>query len=135
MSDSEQIISLEHILAESHTRSLTIEEVSQVRRILYGTSALPLEIPKSAIDVSTLGNFTIDGYKFEAKPEVFRDPRIIRIGLVQHGMPLPPSAPFKEQLDAVHKKIELIINAASLSGVNILCLQVSKFISIEIEIF
>lgn len=117
-------ISLDSVLDESINRPLTIEELNEVRRIIYGTSAKPLDIPQSVLDLSKSENFTVKAYRFSAKSETFRDPRIVRIGLVQHKLPLPPSSPFQEQMEAVHARISQITKAASLGGVNIICFQV-----------
>ena len=117
-------ISLDSVLDESLNRPLSMEELNEVRRILYGTSAKPLAIPQPVLDLSKSDNFTVKAYRFSAKPESFRDPRIVRIGLVQHKLPLPPSSPFQEQLEAVHSRISQITKAASLGGVNIICFQV-----------
>ena len=47
----------------------------------------------------------------------------MRIGLVQHAHPLPPSAPFAEQLAAAHARVAAIVAAAGAAGVQVLCLQ------------
>lgn len=36
-------------------------------------------------------------YTFEAAAEQLRPPRVVRIGLIQHGMVAPTTAPFEEQ--------------------------------------
>ena len=118
------ILSIESLLAETTKRLLSPEELGEVRRILYGKQVSPLQIPESVHQIAESANFTVESYSFDALSEIFRDPRFVRIGLVQHKMPLSPSSPFQDQLDAVHSKISVITKAASIAGVNILCYQV-----------
>lgn len=53
-----------------------------------------------------------------------REPRIVRVGLIQNSIALPTTAPFSDQKRAILDKVKPIIDAAGASGVNILCLQV-----------
>ncbi|VDL89104.1 unnamed protein product [Schistocephalus solidus] len=58
-----------------------------------------------------------------ASEEQLRSPRLVRIGAIQHIMPLPPTAKVQDQISAVHKKIGDLIDAAAQCGVNVLCFQ------------
>lgn len=49
--------------------------------------------------------------------------RIVRVGVIQHQIVLPTSAPIIEQRNAIYKKIGKIISLAAEVNVNILCLQ------------
>lgn len=49
--------------------------------------------------------------------------RIVRVGVIQHQIVLPTSAPIIEQRNAIYKKIGKIISLAAEANVNILCLQ------------
>ncbi|XP_049840549.1 beta-ureidopropionase isoform X2 [Schistocerca gregaria] len=84
-----------------------------------------LEIPSTAEELAKNHDFEIKGYTFEAQPEQLRNPRIVRVGLVQNRIVLPTNAPIAEQRDALHRRIATIVEAAAISGVNILCLQES----------
>ena len=118
------IHSIDSLLNETTKRLLSPAELCEIRRILYGKPTSPLQLPESVFQIAESAKFSVESYRFDAMPEFFRDPRIVRIGLVQHKMPLTPSSPFQDQLDAVHSKISLITKAASIAGVNILCYQV-----------
>ena len=62
---------------------------------------------------------------FGADKELLREPRVVRVGLIQNSISLPTTAPFWDQKRAIFEKLKPIIDAAGASGVNILCLQVS----------
>lgn len=62
---------------------------------------------------------------FHADKELLRQPRIVRVGLIQNAIGLPTTAHFVDQKNAIRQKVEPMIDAAGASGVNILCLQVS----------
>ena len=63
-------------------------------------------------------------FRFHADKESVREPRIVRVGLIQNSIALPTTAPFLDQKRAILEKVKPIIDAAGASGVNILCLQV-----------
>ncbi|PNX98021.1 beta-ureidopropionase-like protein, partial [Trifolium pratense] len=62
-------------------------------------------------------------YSFHADKEVIREPRVVRVGLIQNSIALPTTAHFVDQKKAIFEKVKPIIDAAGSSGVNILCLQ------------
>jgi len=53
-----------------------------------------------------------------------RNPRVVRVGLIQNSIALPTTAPFSDQTRGIFDKLKPIIDAAGVAGVNILCLQV-----------
>jgi hypothetical protein len=63
-------------------------------------------------------------FHFHADKEVLREPRVVRVGLIQNSIALPTTAHFVDQKKAIFEKLKPIIDAAGSSGVNILCLQV-----------
>lgn len=65
----------------------------------------------------------LQAFRFKAEKELLREPRIVRVGLIQNSIALPTTAPFLDQKKAIFQKLKPIIDAAGSSGVNILCLQ------------
>lgn len=93
----------------------------------------------------------MQGYEFSAKPEELRKPRIVRVSstifnfilyfyyefqfrqtepvfakqvaAVQNSIVRPTTDPINVQRDAIHIKIQNMIEAAAASNVNIICLQ------------
>ena len=66
----------------------------------------------------------LKGFKMpRAKPEEMRAPRIVRIGIIQHGLVVPTSEPIRVQRDEIHKKIASYIEHAAACGANIVCMQ------------
>lgn len=95
----------------------------EASRILYGKPTEKLILNSEAIKLAEENDFELAGYKHISEPEQLREPRIIRIGAVQNKIVLPTTAPFKDQIQALHDRISLIVKAASLSGVNVICFQ------------
>ncbi|XP_007042835.2 PREDICTED: beta-ureidopropionase [Theobroma cacao] len=99
----------------------------EVSRLLLGLNCgRPLETivpPESAIALSSKHDFDLQAFSFSADKELLREPRVVRVGLIQNSIALPTSAPFLDQKKAIFKKLRPIIDAAGASGVNILCLQ------------
>ncbi|KAL0186835.1 hypothetical protein M9458_018505, partial [Cirrhinus mrigala] len=50
-----------------------------------------------AIDAAVEQDFDLKGYVFEASPEQLRQPRTVRVGLIQNKIVLPTDAPVFEQ--------------------------------------
>ncbi|KAJ0568763.1 putative beta-ureidopropionase [Helianthus annuus] len=69
----------------------------------------------------------LQAFKFNADKELLREPRIVRVGLIQNSIALPTTAPFLDQKKAIFQKLKPIIDATGASGVNILCLQWCEF--------
>ncbi|XP_049767328.1 beta-ureidopropionase [Schistocerca cancellata] len=121
MTEKREFMSLEECLE----RNIPADELEHVNRILFGKPLKNLEIPSTAEELAKNHDFEIKGYTFEAQPEQLRNPRLVRVGLVQNRIVLPTNAPIAEQRDALHRRIATIVEAAAISGVNILCLQES----------
>ncbi|XP_069850517.1 beta-ureidopropionase isoform X2 [Dipodomys merriami] len=111
--------SLEQCL-EAHVPSADLREV---KRILYGKETRKLNLPRRAFEAASERSFELQGYAFEAAEEQLRCPRIVRVGLVQNRTPLPASTPVTEQVSALHRRIEAIVEVAAMCGVNIICFQ------------
>ncbi|XP_012516447.1 PREDICTED: beta-ureidopropionase isoform X2 [Propithecus coquereli] len=98
-------------------------ELREVKRILYGKETRKLDLPSRAFEAASREDFELQGYAFEAAEEQLRRPRIVRVGLVQNRVPLPTDAPVAEQVAALHKRIEAIVEVAAVCGVNVICFQ------------
>ena len=100
--------------------------LQEVKRILYGENmggsvqslALPDVQPSKDDDI-----LDIQGYKFLAKSEQLRSPRRVKIGLVQHSIKAPTTAPYEEQRQKIFQRVAEIAEHASKHEVNIICLQ------------
>lgn len=97
--------------------------LQEVNRILYGKSCRKLELPKEVVELSETLNFDLQAYGIDANEEQTRPKRIVRIGAIQNQIVLPTDAPIIKQRDALFDRIGRLIHAASLCGVNIVCLQ------------
>jgi beta-ureidopropionase len=77
------------------------EQLAAVQRVLYGANqgqaVAALDLPKQAHQAANSHNFDLQAYQFKAAIEQLRSPRIVRIGLIQHGIVKPTTAPFAEQ--------------------------------------
>lgn len=111
-------------LEECLEKYIPPEELGEVKRILYGQSEEKcLDIPDDAASYAEQNNFEIKAFGFDAKYEVTRQPRIVRIGAIQNKVDLPTTAPVTEQRAALHEKIRNMIYTAFICGVNVVCLQ------------
>merc|ERR1711953_466244 len=119
MAECKEISSLEDVL-EAH---LPAQELSEVKRILYGRQLEKLTFSSTAEDLATQENFQLSGYRFEADKESTRSPRVTRIGLVQNRIVKAPCEEVLDQRDALYKRMTSIIQAAALAKVNVLCFQ------------
>ncbi|GMH36633.1 hypothetical protein BSKO_04506 [Bryopsis sp. KO-2023] len=108
--------SLEHILQEY----IPQEKLGEVRRVLFGANrgkaveSLPCE---------RNSDFDHQKYRFDAAPEEGREPRVVRVGLIQNKIVEPTTAPFSAQRKGLRDVIGNIIDEAGRGGVQILCLQ------------
>ncbi|MCL7028091.1 hypothetical protein MKW94_011836 [Papaver nudicaule] len=107
--------------------SLKPQVYQEVSRLLQGLNCgKPLEsvaLPDSATTLSSDHGFDLKAFSFHADKELMREPRIVRVGLIQNSIALPTTIPFLDQKRAIFQKLKPIIEAAGASGVNILCLQ------------
>jgi beta-ureidopropionase len=74
----------------------------------------------------------LQAFRFNADKEHMRQPRIVRVGLVQNSIAVPTTCHFADQKKAIMEKVKLIIDAAGASGVNVLCLQVLIRLAIQL---
>lgn len=99
------------------------DDLTKLKKVLYGKELPPLSIPAQAQQLADKHDFEIQGYKFEARTEQLRAPRIVRVGIIQHHAVLPTSESLLAQREAVYERVSLIVEAAALCGVNVLCFQ------------
>lgn len=113
-----------HRLLESSLEPKVFHEVSRLLLGLNCGSLLQsLTLPDAAASLSANHDFDLQAFCFRAEKELLRQPRIVRVGLVQNSIALPTTAPFLDQKKALFEKVKPMIDAAGASGVNILCLQ------------
>ncbi|KAJ3689007.1 hypothetical protein LUZ61_018171 [Rhynchospora tenuis] len=113
-----------HRLLESNLKPELFKEVSRI--ILGLNCGSPLEhitLPENATSLSSKFNFDLQAFSFKADKEMLREPRVVRVGLIQNSISLPTTAHYADQKKAIMEKIKPMIDAAGASGVNILCLQ------------
>ncbi|EGG24309.1 beta-alanine synthase [Cavenderia fasciculata] len=118
-----QIESVESILE----KYIPEDELKEVKRILFGqnrgTSVSVQPVNQEATDIANANNFQVLFSKILAEKEQLRQPRIVRIGIIQNSIGAPTNAPIHDQYMAIQNKIEKMIDAAGAMGVNVLCLQ------------
>uniref|UniRef100_A0A5F8HGW2 Beta-ureidopropionase 1 n=1 Tax=Monodelphis domestica TaxID=13616 RepID=A0A5F8HGW2_MONDO len=90
---SPEFPSLERSLEEH----LPPDELRNVRRILLGGEPRKLSLPAEALAAASELDFELAAFGFEAAEEQLRPARLVRVGLVQNRLPLPPCAPVAEQ--------------------------------------
>ncbi|XP_037089937.1 beta-ureidopropionase-like [Pollicipes pollicipes] len=115
----EEIKSVESIL-ESRLEG---NELSEVKRILFGKETSALDLPKEARDAAAGASFELAGYKFTADAEETRPPRVVRVGLIQNQIVLPTTAPVTAQREALWARVAQMVKAAAQCGVNVVCFQ------------
>lgn len=115
--------SLQHLLKEN----LKPHHFQEVNRLLTGLNCgkvlETIALPESATALSMEHGFDLQAFCFHADKEVLREPRVVRVGLIQNSIVLPTTAHFIDQKKAIFEKVKPIVDAAGSSGVNILCLQ------------
>ncbi|XP_066390798.1 beta-ureidopropionase-like [Miscanthus floridulus] len=113
-----------HRLLEANLSPQLFQEAS---RLLLGLNcAQPLEaisLPDATTALAETHNFDVQAFRFSADKEFLRQPRVIRVGLIQNSIAVPTTCHFADQKKAIMDKIKPVIDAAGASGVNILCLQ------------
>lgn len=111
-------------LDECLEKHLPAEELREVKRILYGVEKdQTLELSADALATAKENGFEIKGYRFTARQEELRKPRIVRVGAIQNSIALPTTAPLEEQREGIWKKVKVMIKAAAEAGCNIVCTQ------------
>ena len=104
-------------------KNLPPEELSEVRRILYGKELAPVKLSSKTESLAASEDFEVAGYAFTASAETTRPARVVRIGAIQNQIVAPTSAPVAVQKKALFERLGKMVDAAGESGVNVLCLQ------------
>ncbi|KAK0135298.1 Beta-ureidopropionase [Merluccius polli] len=99
------------------------DELTQVKRILFGNSTKKLELPACAVSAASERDFELQGHMFQCASEQLRPPRRIRVGLIQNRIVLPTDAPILDQISAIQSRIAEIVEVAAMCDVNIVCFQ------------
>ncbi|ENN77619.1 hypothetical protein D910_07597 [Dendroctonus ponderosae] len=76
-----------------------------------------LEIP------SIPKNFDIQAYSIPCPEEQLRKPRLVRVGLFQHQIPLPAPSKVQDMKEAMFKMAREALDAAAAMNVNVFCFQ------------
>lgn len=118
MATKEELESLESLL-----RKLPAEDQAEAFRILYGNMPETLPIAPAAAALAQQFDFDVAAYRFSVTPEQRRQPRIVRVGVIQTQIPESTSAPVETQFQALCARTEKLIHAAGAMGVNVLGLQ------------
>ncbi|XP_011501491.1 PREDICTED: beta-ureidopropionase-like [Ceratosolen solmsi marchali] len=108
---------------------LTLEDILDVEisdsskpfitKLIYGRELKKLDIPTLEDDKCEVVGWHLGG----ARAEQLRDPRIVRVGLIQNTIVLPTSEPIADQRKAIHDKVGKYIEHAAKCGANIVCMQ------------
>lgn len=113
-----------HRLLQANLKPDLFQEVSRLLLGLNCGSPLGrIQLPELAASLSAKHDFDVQAFCFNADKELVRQPRTVRVGLIQNSIALPTSAPFLDQKKAIMEKLRPMVDAAGASGVNILCLQ------------
>jgi len=116
----EQIDSVEAVLDKYIPAG---DELNEIKRVLYGKPAKELQLSDSTTTRAENEGYQVAGWKIDADVEETRNPREVKIGLIQNKIVLPTDAPIQDQISALQKRIGSIIENAGKAGVNIVCLQ------------
>lgn len=108
---------------EALLRMIPEKDQAEAWRILYGEMPETLAVPAEAQKLAKAGDFDVAAYKFHAKAEQLRAPRIVRIGAIQVQVTVPTTEPVAVQYKAIVDRHVQLIHAAGAAGVNVLCLQ------------
>ena len=83
-----------------------------------------LSLNQEAQDLADKHNFQLSGYRFVAEKEETRASRIVRIGLIQNEIVIKDTSEnVNVQRDALYQRMAVIMEAAALAGINVLCFQ------------
>ncbi|KAJ9174971.1 hypothetical protein P3X46_013562 [Hevea brasiliensis] len=115
--------SLHHLLCANLKPHLFKEVSRLLLGMNCGRAIEHVDLPEFAKALSSEHDFDLQAFCFGADKELLRQPRVVRVGLIQNSIALPTTAPFLDQKRAIFQKLKPMIDAAGSSGVNILCLQ------------
>lgn len=120
MASSQEVSSFDLLVSSA----LTGKDLQEFNRIHYGrVDNLEISVNQSNLKLANENNFEIGAYEFTAKKEETRNPRIVRVGLIQHSIAIATHEPIAEQRQAIFEKIKKILECAASEGINIVCLQ------------
>ena len=114
-----EFTSFEEVLEEF----LPERQLAEVQRVLYGRPTKILELEEEVKAFARVKDFEIKGWSIPASPEESRPPRNVTIALVQNKVVLPTDAPILDQVQANHRRVGELIEAAGRAGANVVCLQ------------
>uniref|UniRef100_A0A0E0LKQ8 Beta-ureidopropionase n=1 Tax=Oryza punctata TaxID=4537 RepID=A0A0E0LKQ8_ORYPU len=113
-----------HRLLESNLSPELFKEASRLLLGLNCGRALEaISLPESTSILAKAHNFDVQAFRFDADKEYLRQPRVVRVGLIQNSIAIPTTSHFADQKKAIMEKVKPMIDAAGDAGVNILCLQ------------
>ncbi|CAH1118660.1 unnamed protein product [Phaedon cochleariae] len=118
MSDIKEFESVERIL-----KKLPPEDYENVRRVLYGKATREIDVSEKAKHLSEKYAIELVSCGFDSKEEELRSPRIVRVGLFQHKIPIPTWSPMKEMREAMYQMARDVLEVAYRGGVNVFCFQ------------
>eukprot|EP00386_Alphamonas_edax_P008600 GDKI01028076.1.p1 GENE.GDKI01028076.1~~GDKI01028076.1.p1 ORF type:complete len:460 (+),score=120.97 GDKI01028076.1:730-2109(+) len=101
------------------------KERKNIMRVINGRGSEPKTVPSNAQQVADANNFQIklESMVHLAAEEQLRSRRVVRIAVAQNSIAKPTTDPIKDQFEGILAKIEKIIDAAGMMGVNVLALQ------------
>lgn len=114
---------MESLLNAAGERALSEHELSEVKRILYGNPAQELKVPAEALAIADEKDFEVKVCGIGASPEQTRPPRKVKVAVVQNAIVKPTTDPIKDQIAALHQRMQDITHAAYLCGTNVICYQ------------
>ncbi|XVE49471.1 hypothetical protein DITRI_Ditri01bG0084900 [Diplodiscus trichospermus] len=102
-----------HRLLSANLKPHICQEVSRLLLGLNCGRALEtIVLPESAKALSSKHDFDLQAFSFSADKELLREPRVVRVGLIQNSIAFPTTAPFSDQKKAIFEKLGPIIDAA-----------------------
>lgn len=79
-----------------------------------------LPLNKSVHEGAASAGFDLQGYRFTARQEQNRQPRIVKIGLIQNSIKAPTTAPYADQTKvltyACHSEVQSMIHILVICG-------------------
>ncbi|PRP76592.1 hypothetical protein PROFUN_15001 [Planoprotostelium fungivorum] len=103
------------------------DKFKELEGVLYGyncgSPVQSISIPQKLLLLAQSEDFDIQAYRFTAAKEQLREPRIVRLGLIQNSIHAKTTDPVATQYAAIERRIETLIDAAAEMGVNVVCLQ------------
>lgn len=81
------------------------DKLIEVKRVLYGANkgapVQQLPLNKEVQAAATSAGFDVQGYRFTARQEQNRQPRLVKVGLIQNSIKAPTTAPYADQTQVV----------------------------------